>query len=86
MDDALLSGLSLSIQAMANYGMGFLLGKKGYFDYPIKLSIKHPIKTGILRIKTSWKLMAERTYLKLGVLSSITWMIGKLFEEAKAIN
>ncbi len=82
--DMLLSGLNLSLQASANYGAGYLFGRKRMFKQKAKLNFSSWemfFKSLIFRVKYALPVVVERAYLKLGLATIFSMIVNGIIQD-----
>ena len=81
-DNALISGTFLSIENAMNFGMGLLLGAKGYWpqNKQVYKGITNKIIGTTKFMVSNIKTIAERIYLKTIFISPITFILDRIKE------
>lgn len=81
-DEALMSGGFLALEGALNFGMGLLLGAKGYWSQnkQIHKGIINKIIGTVKFMVSNIKTIIERTYLKTIFISPITFILDRIKE------
>lgn len=84
-DEALISGGGLAFENALNFGMGLLLGAKGYWpqDKQVYKNIFHKIIGGVKFMASNIKTIIERTYLKTVFITPITLILDAILDYVK---